>query len=113
MKRRKITSADLSLSLKNSGYLESIGANPKATNVGRPRTKQKPQSADKRQSKNLYCKDGESRVTYIVSDELQRQLKAISYTTGQSLKNVVNSFLSVGVDQYIKKNGKLQLPNAD
>lgn len=113
-KRTKIDFSAIKSAITKGGYLDSIGqdlAETKKTKRGRGRPKTR--SIDPTEpSKAQNCKPGESRVTYIVTEELQDKVKKISHWTGASVKEVVNRALTEYVATYEKKRGPLKpIPN--
>jgi hypothetical protein len=91
-KKQKIDFTAIRSAINKGGYLDTIGQNiteTKKTKRGRGRP-----------------------VTYIVTEELQENIKKISHWTGASVKEVVNRALSEYVATYEKKRGPLKpIPN--
>ncbi len=113
-KKQKIDFTAIRSAINKGGYLDTIGQNiteTKKTKRGRGRPKTR--AVDPHEpSKAQNCKPGESRVTYIVTEELQENIKKISHWTGASVKEVVNRALSEYVATYEKKRGPLKtIPN--
>lgn len=109
---KKLTAQDFEQSARRGSYIDSIGLAPTMkTKQGRGRPKTRPVNP-KEPSKAQNCRPGESRVTYIVTDETQEKIKRISHHSGASVKEVVNRALSEYVTAYEKKRGTLKpIPN--
>jgi len=73
----------------------------KPKKVGRPQT----QFKEITKSSQEGTKEGETRATFIVKEELLDKLKALAYWERSMLKGVINSALQEAIDKYEKKNG--------
>jgi hypothetical protein len=91
------------MSKKNfTGGLSSLlGDKPKR---GRPVT----QTKEITKSSQEGTKEGETRATFILKEELLDKLKAIAYWDRLLIKDVVNTALQETVAKYEKKNGDIQ-----
>lgn len=76
----------------------------KPKKVGRPKT----QFKEITKSSQEGTREGETRATFIVREELLDKLKAIAYWERSMLKGVINSALQEAIDKYEKKNGSIK-----
>lgn len=53
-------------------------------------------------------RDGETRATFIVREDLLDKFKAIAYWDRNLIKNIINSALEDYVERYEKKNGTVK-----
>jgi hypothetical protein len=88
-----------------SGGLNSLlGEQPEKKKVGRPTT----QFKEVTKSSQEGTKEGETRATFIVNEELLDKLKAVAYWDRLRIKDVINQALADAVTKYEKKNGELK-----
>lgn len=71
---------------------------------GRPKTQFKEVTKTTQQG----TKEGETRATFIVREDLLEKVKKLAYWDRVLLKDVVNKALEAEVAQYEKKNGPLK-----
>lgn len=113
MARPKLTLKALAGAVKSGNYLDTIGQEVSPTiKLKRTKTEVKPRGRPKSRpvnpdepTKAQNCRPGESRVTYIVTDETQEKVKRLSYHKGASVKEVVNRALSEFISKYEKAMG--------
>lgn len=106
MARPKLTLKALAGAVKSGNYLDTIGETSPVIKrkQGRGRPKSRPVNPDE-PSKAQNCRPGESRVTYIVTDETQEKVKRLSYHKGASVREIVNRALSEFISKYEKAMG--------
>ena len=94
------------MSKKNfTGGLDSLlGEQPLKTKRGRPATS----TREITKSSQEGTKEGETRATFIVKEELVDKLKAIAYWDRMKIKDVIASALEEAVNKYEKKNGEIK-----
>lgn len=94
------------MSKKNfTGGLNSLlGDQPEKPKRGRPVT----QTKEITKSSQEGTKEGETRATFILQEELLDKLKAVAYWDRRLIKEVVSSALQEAVDKYEKKNGNIK-----
>jgi hypothetical protein len=94
------------MSKKNfTGGLDSLlGEQPQRPKRGRPATS----TREITKSSQEGTKEGETRATFIVKEELLEKLKAIAYWDRKLIKEVVTSALEEAVNKYEKKNGEIK-----
>jgi hypothetical protein len=94
------------MSKKNfTGGLSSLlGDQPEKAKRGRPVTQTKEISKSSQEG----TKEGETRATFILKEELLDKLKAIAYWDRLLIKDVVNTALQETVAKYEKKNGEVK-----
>jgi len=94
------------MSKKNfTGGLSSLlGDQPEKAKRGRPVTHTKEISKSSQEG----TKEGETRATFILKEELLDKLKAIAYWDRLLIKDVVNTALQETVAKYEKKNGEVK-----
>ncbi len=94
------------MSKKNfTGGLDSLlGEQPQRPKRGRPATS----TREITKSSQEGTKEGETRATFIVKEELLEKLKAIAYWDRKLIKEVVTSALEDAVAKYEKKNGEIK-----
>jgi len=94
------------MSKKNfTGGLSSLlGDQPEKAKRGRPVT----QTEEISKSSQEGTKEGETRATFILKEELLDKLKAIAYWDRLLIKDVVNTALQETVAKYEKKNGEVK-----
>jgi hypothetical protein len=94
------------MSKKNfTGGLSSLlGDQPEKAKRGRPVTQTKEISKSSQEG----TKEGETRATFILKEELLDKLKAIAYWDRLLIKDVVNTALQETVAKYEKKNGAIK-----
>ena len=94
------------MSKKNfTGGLDSLlGERPQRPKRGRPATS----TREITKSSQEGTKEGETRATFIVKEELLEKLKAIAYWDRKLIKEVVTSALEEAVNKYEKKNGEIK-----
>jgi hypothetical protein len=95
------------MSKKNfTGGLSSLlGDQPEKPKKGRPVT----QTKEITKSSQEGTKEGETRATFIVKEELLEKLKAVAYWERRMIKEVIASALEETVAKYEKKNGPVKL----
>ena len=76
----------------------------KPKKVGRPQTQFKEITKSSQQG----TKEGETRATFIVREELLDKLKAIAYWDRVLIKDVINTALQEAVVRYEKKSGEIK-----
>lgn len=91
----KQSTKDVFKAPKKRGIDSLIGDQPKPNRVGRPKTS----TREIYKSSQDGTKEGESRATFIVKEELIEKLKASAYWSHKQIKDVVNEALA----EYIKK----------
>lgn len=96
------------MSKKNfTGGLNSLlGDQPDKPKRGRPQTATAQREITK--SSQEGTKEGETRATFILQEELLDKLKAVAYWDRRLIKEVVSSALQEAVDKYEKKNGNIK-----
>ena len=88
-----------------TGGLDSLlGDQPQRPKRGRPATS----TREITKSSQEGTKEGETRATFIVKEELLEKLKAIAYWDRKLIKEVVTSALEEAVNKYEKKNGEIK-----
>lgn len=88
-----------------SGGLGSLlGEQPEKPKVGRPKTSTRVITKSSQEG----TRDGETRATFVVNEELLEKVKALAYWDRVTIKTVVNTALQEAIDKYEKKNGPLQ-----
>ena len=88
-----------------TGGLDSLlGDQPQRPKRGRPATS----TREITKSSQEGTKEGETRATFIVKEELVDKLKAIAYWDRKLIKEVVTSALEEAVNKYEKKNGEIK-----
>jgi len=88
-----------------TGGLDSLlGDQPQRPKRGRPATS----TREITKSSQEGTKEGETRATFIVKEELLEKLKAIAYWDRKLIKDVVASALEEAVNKYEKKNGEIK-----
>ena len=94
------------MSKKNfTGGLNSLlGDQPEKPKRGRPIT----QTKEITKSSQEGTKEGETRATFIVKEDILEKLKIIAYWDRLLIKDVVNNALQSAIDKYIKANGELK-----
>ena len=94
------------MSKKNfTGGLDSLlGEQPQRPKRGRPATS----TREITKSSQEGTKEGETRATFIVKEELLEKLKAIAYWDRKLIKEVVTSALEEAANKYEKKNGEIK-----
>lgn len=94
------------MSKKNfTGGLDSLlGEQPQRPKRGRPATS----TREITKSSQEGTKEGETRATFIVKEELLEKLKAIAYWDRMKIKDVIASALEDAVAKYEKKNGEIK-----
>jgi len=94
------------MSKKNfTGGLDSLlGDQPQRPKRGRPATS----TREITKSSQEGTKEGETRATFIVKEELVDKLKAIAYWDRMKIKDVIASALEEAVNKYEKKNGEIK-----
>lgn len=94
------------MSKKNfTGGLDSLlGEQPQRPKRGRPATS----TREITKSSQEGTKEGETRATFIVKEELLEKLKAIAYWDRMKIKDVIASALEEAVNKYEKKNGEIK-----
>lgn len=92
-----------------TGGLDSLlGAEPVKSKRGRPKTSTKIITKSSQEG----TKEGETRATFVVKEELLDKLKAIAYWDRVLIKDVINTALEDTVAKYEKKNGVIKpIPN--
>jgi hypothetical protein len=86
------------------GLSSLLGDLPEKKKVGRPIT----QTKEVTKSSQEGTKDGETRATFIVKEDLLDKLKAVAYWDRLLIKDVINQALADAVTKYEKKNGELK-----
>jgi hypothetical protein len=90
---------------KFTGGLNSLlGDQPEKPKRGRPIT----QTKEITKSSQEGTKEGETRATFIVKEDILEKLKIIAYWDRLLIKDVVNNALQSAIDKYIKANGELK-----
>lgn len=94
------------MSKKNfTGGLDSLlGEQPQRPKRGRPATS----TREITKSSQEGTKEGETRATFIVKEELLEKLKAVAYWDRIKIKDVIASALEEAVNKYEKKNGEIK-----
>ena len=94
------------MSKKNfSGGLDSLlGDQPQKPKKGRPVT----QFKEITKSSQEGTKEGETRATFILNEELVDKLKAIAYWDRLLIKEVITSAMEDAVAKYERKNGPVE-----
>lgn len=94
------------MSKKNfTGGLSSLlGEQSEKKKVGRPITNLKEYSKSSQEG----TKEGETRATFIVNEELLDKLKAVAYWDRLRIKDVINQALEDAITKYERKNGELK-----
>jgi len=88
-----------------TGGLDSLlGDQPQRPKRGRPATS----TREITKSSQEGTKEGETRATFIVKEELVDKLKAIAYWDRMKIKDVIASALEDAVAKYEKKNGEIK-----
>jgi hypothetical protein len=88
-----------------TGGLDSLlGDQPQRPKRGRPATS----TREITKSSQEGTKEGETRATFIVKEELVDKLKAIAYWDRMKIKDVIASALEEAVNKYEKKNGEIK-----
>ena len=88
-----------------TGGLDSLlGDQPQRPKRGRPATS----TREITKSSQEGTKEGETRATFIVKEELLEKLKAIAYWDRMKIKDVIASALEDAVAKYEKKNGEIK-----
>ena len=88
-----------------TGGLDSLlGDQPQRPKRGRPATS----TREITKSSQEVTKEGETRATFIVKEELLEKLKAIAYWDRMKIKDVIASALEDAVAKYEKKNGEIK-----
>ncbi len=88
-----------------TGGLDSLlGDQPQRPKRGRPATS----TREITKSSQEGTKEGETRATFIVKEELLEKLKAIAYWDRMKIKDVIASALEEAVNKYEKKNGEIK-----
>ena len=93
-----------------SGGLNSLlGDQPETINIGRPkRGRPKTSTREITKSSQEGTKEGETRATFVVKEELLEKLKAVAYWERILIKEVVDKALQDYIDKYTKKNGSIK-----
>lgn len=85
-----------------TGGLDSLlGEQPQKPKRGRPVTS----TREITKSSQEGTKEGETRATFIVREELVDKLKAIAYWDRMKIKDIIASALEEAVSKYEKRNG--------
>ena len=97
---------DKTMTKKNfSGGLDSLlGDQPEKPKRGRPVT----QTKEITKSSQEGTKEGETRATFILNEDLVDKLKAIAYWDRLRIKEVIASALEESVAKYERKNGPIE-----
>ena len=87
------------------GKTEKEGKATITKKVGRPKdkTKRTPEKSSQEGTKN-----NETRATFIVNEEMLEKLKNIAYWDRQMIKEVIGEALSLYIDKWERKNGKVK-----
>lgn len=72
--------------------------------VGRPKTNFR--TVTKSAQKGV--KEGETRATFIIREELLEDIKRIAYWERELIKDILDNALQIVVDTYIEKNGQIK-----
>ena len=94
----------ISISNHKGGLDSLLGEQPQRPKRGRPATS----TREITKSSQEGTKEGETRATFIVKEELLNKLKAIAYWDRLLIKEVVTSALEDAVAKYEKKNGEIK-----
>jgi len=90
------------------GLSSLLGDQPEKPKKGRPVT----QTKEITKSSQEGTKEGETRATFIVKEELLEKLKAVAYWDRRMIKEVIASALEDAIARYEKKNGDIKpIPN--
>lgn len=94
------------MSKKNfTGGLNSLlGDQPEKPKKGRPVTS----TREITKSSQEGTKEGETRATFIIKEELLDKVKALAYWERLKIKDVLNTALEETVARYEKKNGDIK-----
>jgi len=88
-----------------TGGLDALlGEIPKKPKKGRPQTQFKEVVKESQQG----TKEGETRATFIVKEDLLEKLKAMAYWQRVMIKEVVDTALQEAVAKYETSNGKIK-----
>lgn len=77
---------------------------PDQPQPGRVRTSQR----EITKTSQIGTREGETRATFVVNEELLEKVKAIAYWDRISIREVINKALQDAVDLYEKDHGKIQ-----
>jgi hypothetical protein len=94
----------ISISNHKGGLDSLLGEQPQRPKRGRPATS----TREITKSSQEGTKEGETRATFIVKEELLEKLKAIAYWDRVLIKDVVNTALQETIAKYEKKNGNIK-----
>ena len=94
----------ISISNHKGGLDSLLGEQPQRPKRGRPATS----TREITKSSQEGTKEGETRATFIVKEELLEKLKAIAYWDRMKIKDVIASALEEAVNKYEKKNGEIK-----
>ena len=88
----------------SGGLSALLGEQPDKPKRGRPVTQTKEITKSTQQG----TKEGETRATFIIKEELLEGLKAIAYWERVLIKDVLNRALTDAITNYEKKNGAIK-----
>ena len=94
----------ISISNHKGGLDSLLGEQPQRPKRGRPATS----TREITKSSQEGTKEGETRATFIVREDLLDKLKAIAYWERTMIKEVVNTALQEAVAKYEKRNGEIK-----
>ena len=86
------------------GFDSLLGGTPERPKRGRPKTSTKVITKSSQEG----TKDGETRATFLVKEELLENLKQIAYWDRVLIKQVLDRALQDYVERYVKKNGAIK-----
>lgn len=90
------------------GLSSLLGDEPQAEapakKTGRPQTSQREITKSSQEG----TKENETRATFIINEELLDKLKAVAYWERSLIKDVLAEALQAYLEQYERKNGKIQ-----
>jgi hypothetical protein len=90
---------------KNAEPEEKISAKDESKNKpGRPKTSTKTIT----KTSEIGTKEGETRATFIVREEVLEKIFAIAYWEREQKKDIIDNALSEFIFRYEKKNGSIQ-----
>jgi hypothetical protein len=86
------------------GLSSLLGDQPDKPKRGRPVTQTKIITKSSQEK----TKEGETRATFIVNEDLLEKIKAIAYWERSLIKEVIHKALQEAVDQYEQRNGEVK-----